>query len=101
MSMDPIPPADDSAGEASPMSDAKKNIARAVAALEIAAGSPEFQTAAGAMKPGDEFVVASNSDGGALVTCGDVDVEVPAEMIDAEVPEDLAEIEEMPDPEAT
>ncbi len=88
------------APEASPMSDAKKTIARMAAAMEIACGSPEFQTAAGAYTAGDECTIALNSDDGALVSLGDVDVEVPAEMIDAEVPEELAEIDDAPDPSA-
>jgi len=93
-------PAEESEAPASAMSDAKKTLARMAAALEIAGGSPEFQTAAGAYKAGDECVVALNSDDGALVSLGDVDVEVPAEMIDEMVPEELADIEDAPDPTA-
>lgn len=86
------------AEDAAPKSESKKNIARAIAALEIASGSPDVQTAAGDAMA--EFAISPNSDGGYLVSVGDVDCEVPADMVDAEVPEELAEIDDMPDPEA-
>ena len=89
MSMDPnIAPPDEP--EAPSESEAETNYARAIAALELASGSPEALAA-----PSTEFMVALNSDGSAVVSIGDVDVNVSAEQIDAEMPEELAEIEAM------
>lgn len=86
----PIGDAPPDEAEASAESEAETNYCRACCALEIASGSPEAMSA-----PASTFMVELADDGSAVVSIGDVDVNVSAEQIDAEQPEELAEIEAM------
>ncbi len=96
MSMDPMEGALDAAPEEeAPAEDAgQKRYAQAIAALELASGSPEAISAA----DGADLFSVSFSGDDATVTIGDVDVAVSADQIAAEVGEEMAEIDEMEDP---
>jgi len=65
-------------------------LAAASCALELAAGSPEAMAAAA---DAEDFMISFDGDGNALVTIGDVEVNVTADQIAEHIDEETAEIE--------
>ena len=96
MSMSDLMPADASAPVAPAGNAGEKRYAQAIAALELASGSPEAIAAADGA---DSFSVSFSGDD-AVVSVGDVDVNVSADQIAGEVGEEMTEIDDMPDPSA-
>jgi hypothetical protein len=98
MTMDAMGAPADAGAPAQDSGDAgQKRYAQAIAALELASGSPEAIAAADGA---DSFSVTFDGDD-AIVSVGDVDVTVTADQIAGEVGEEMTEIDDMPDPAET